>query len=150
MTASADIEDNPTRHFIAEAVAHGRSDVSLHVNQAFATLDAWLIGGTPGHVRVRFSAGADMVQGNSAVFGGAFASMLDAAMAVAVLSALDPGETCSTINLNVSMMRGGGVGFYFAEAELEKRGRRVAFARAELADAEGKTVATGTSSLLVY
>lgn len=142
-------EDNETRRFIAEAIAAGRHDVALDCNPAFAAMGAVLVDGTPGEVIVSFEAGEDTAQGNGVVSGGVLAAMLDGAMAVAVLSALKPGQTCSTISLNVNMLRPGKLGRLYVRAEVEKLGGRVAFAHAQLLDEERVTLATGASSLAV-
>lgn len=142
-------EDNETRRFIAEAVAAGRHDVLLDCNPAFTAMGAVLVDGTPGEVIVSFEAGENTAQGNGVVSGGTLAAMLDGAMAVAVLSALKPGQTCSTISLNVNMLRPGKLGRLYVRAEVEKLGGRVAFAHAQLLNEDRATLATASSSLAV-
>lgn len=142
-------EDNETRRFIAEAIAAGRHEVPLDCNPAFTAMGAVLVDGTPGEVIVSFEAGEGATQGNGVVSGGTLAAMLDGAMAVAVLSALKPGQTCSTISLNVNMLRPGKLGRLYVRAEVEKLGGRVAFAHAQLLDADRVTLVTGSSSLAV-
>lgn len=141
--------DNETRRFIADALAADRREVALTCNPAFESMGAVLVQGTPGEVLVSFEAGEHTAQGNGVVSGGTLAAMLDGAMAVAVLSALKPGQTCSTISLNVNMLRPGLVGRLFVRASVEKLGGRVAFAHARLVDGAEAVVATGTSSLAV-
>lgn len=142
-------EDNETRRFIAEAIAAGRHDHPLDCNPAFAAMGAVLVDGTPGEVIVSFEAGEDAAQGNEVVSGGTLAAMLDGAMAVAVLSALKPGQTCSTISLTVNMLRPGKLGRLYVRAEVEKLGGRVAFAHAQLLNEDRVILATGSSSLAV-
>lgn len=144
-----EIVDNETRRFIADAVAAGRKDVALTCNPAFETMGAVLVEGTPGDVLVSFEAGEGAAQGNGVVSGGTLAAILDSAMAVAVLSALRPGQTCSTISLTVNMLRPGMVGRLYVKAGVEKMGSRVAFAQARLLNAADQTVATASSSLAV-
>lgn len=141
--------DNETRRFIAEAVVADRRDVVLACNPAFISMGAVLVEGIPGDVLVSFEAGEGTAQGNGVISGGTLAAMLDAAMAVAVLSALRPGQTCSTISLNVNMLRPGMLGRLHARAGVEKMGRRVAFAHARLHDESGALMATAFSSLAV-
>lgn len=145
----SEILDNETRRFIADVVAAGRRDVALTCNPAFETMGAVLVEGAPGDVLVSFEAGEATAQGNGVVSGGTLAAMLDSAMAVAVLSALKPGQTCSTISLNVNMLRPAMLGRLSVRAGVEKLGGRVAFAHARLLDRAGATVATATSSLAV-
>lgn len=146
----AEEQDNETRRFIAEAVEAGRRDVPLHVNPAFNALDAMLVEGVAGDIILSFTADESMVQGNGVVGGGALAAMLDSALAAAVLSALKPGQNCATITLTVNMLRAAAPGTLFARAEVEKLGRSVAFAHAQLLDENRKLLATATSSLAVF
>jgi uncharacterized protein (TIGR00369 family) len=144
-----EIADNDTRRFIADAIVTGRKNVPLTCNAAFESMGAVLVEGRPGDVLVSFEAGEAAAQGNGVVSGGTLAAMLDSAMAVVVLSALRPGQTCSTISLTVNMLRPGLVGRLYVQAGVEKMGGRVAFASARLLDGDRKLLATGSSSLAV-
>lgn len=144
-----EVVDNDTRRFIADAIADRQRDVALNCNPAFESMNAVLVEGQPGNVLVSFEADERTVQGHGVISGGTLAAMLDAAMAVAVLSGLRPGQTCSTISLTVNMLRPGRVGRFQVRAGLEKMGARVAFAHASLCGEDGATLATATSSLAV-
>lgn len=148
-TGGAEAPDNETRRMIAAAVAAGARDVPLDCNPAFVALGAVLVEGAPGDVLVAFTAGEETTQGNGVVSGGIMAAMLDGAMAVAVLSALKPGETCSTISLTVNMLRPAATGRLYVRAGVEKLGRRVAFAHAQLLSPDRVPLATASSSLAV-
>jgi len=64
------------------------------------------------------------------------------------LSQLKPGYTCATISLSVNMQSAAQEGHLFAVARVDRIGRQVAFARAELYDSERKRlIANATSSL---
>jgi uncharacterized protein (TIGR00369 family) len=140
--------DNPTRAFVADAVASGRSDLPLGINPALASLSAVLVESKDGELVIRFTAPHSATQGNGVVGGGTQASMLDLAMAMAVLAQLEPGYTCATISLSVNMQAAAQQGHLFAVARVDRIGRQVAFARAELYDSERRRlVANGTSSL---
>jgi uncharacterized protein (TIGR00369 family) len=142
--------DNETRKLVAEAAASGSRDVSLASGcPSLAALGAIMVEGSPGDVLLAFTAGVETTQGNGVVSGGTLANMLDTAMAMAVLSALKPGQTCSTISLNVNMLRPGSNGRLYVRAGVEKLGRTVAFAHAQLLSEDQKVLATGTSSLAV-
>lgn len=134
---------------IAEAVEKGERDVPLNCNRAFEALEAVLVDGGVGDVLVAFTAGEDTTQGNNVVSGGTMAAMLDGAMAVAVLSALKPGQTCSTISLTVNMLRPGAPGRLYVRAGVERLGRRVAFAHGQLLNEDKVPLATASSSLAV-
>lgn len=147
----SELPDNPTRAHVAAAVAAGRWDVPLDTNPASASLGAVLREGKPGELRLSFVAPQESTQGNGVVAGGTLASMLDLAMAMAMLSVLPPGRTCATINLSVNMMAAAKAGPLVATASVERVGRTVGFARASLFDASGeRLVASGTSALSVF
>jgi uncharacterized protein (TIGR00369 family) len=147
----SELIDNPTRAHVAAAVAAGRRDVPLDTNPASASLGAVLREGKPGKLRLGFVAPPESTQGNGVIGGGTVASMLDLAMAMAVLSVLPPGRTCATINLSVNMMGAAKAGPLVATASVERVGRTVGFARASLFDASGeRLLASGTSALAVF
>jgi len=142
--------DNPTRAQIAAALEAGEADAPLGFNPALAALSPRLVQGRVGDLEIRFTTPPDALQGNGVVGGGILASMLDAAMAIAVLSALPFGRTCTTISLNVNMLAAARPGDLVAEAEVDRLGRSVAFARASLFDAErARLVATASASFAV-
>ena len=148
-THSAPEAENPTRAFIAESIHSGRQNVPLDVNAAFISLGAVLVEGRPGDVKVTFTAGESVMQGNGVVGGGTLANMLDCSLAIALMSALSPGQTCSTISITVNMMRPATAGVLLAQARVDRLGKRVAFASATLHDKEGRAVANATSSLAI-
>lgn len=147
------VRDNSTRAFVQAAlaaVAAGSRDVPLDANPALVSLGTVLESGAPGDLTLRFTAPASAVQGNGAVAGGTLASMLDMAMAMAVLSVLPIGRTCATTNLSVNMIAGAQVGPLQVKANVDRSGRSVAFTRAALYDAAGeRLLATASSSLAV-
>jgi len=142
-------DNNQTHRQIAIAIANGDREVPLDGNPAFRALEVVLVEGTPGDVLLAFAAGDGTIQGNGVVGGGALANMLDSAMAVAVLSMLEPAQTCSTISLTVNMLRSASPGRLYVRAGVEKLGRRVAFAHGRLLNDDHMTLATGSSSLAV-
>lgn len=148
-TAGVPAKDNETRLFIADAIAAEKRDVPLTCNPAFVSMGALLVDGQVGDVLLSFVADESTAQGNGVVNGGTMAAMLDTAMAVAVLSALRPGQTCATISLNVNMLRAGKIGRLYVRAGVEKLGGRVAFAHAQLLNEERMPLATASSSLAV-
>ena len=144
--------DNPTRAFVADAVASGRRNVVLDINPALASLSAMLVESKAnGEIVMRFTAPQSATQGNGVVGGGTLASMLDLAMAMSVLARLKPGLTCATISLTVNMQAAGTQGEFLAVAGVDRVGRQVAFAHARLYDADGtRLIASATSSLAVF
>ena len=85
------------------------------------------------------------------VHGGYAATLLDSACGIAVHTLLQPGQTFTTLELKVSYLRGMSrdTGPVRAEGRVIQMGRRAAFAEAEIKDAQGRIMATATSTLLV-
>jgi len=85
------------------------------------------------------------------VHGGILCTALDTVAGCAVHSTLQPGWGYTSIDLNVSYLRGVTLdtGLITFTGRVIKRGKRVMFATAEGVDATGNLVATASSSLLV-
>lgn len=85
------------------------------------------------------------------VHGGVAATMLDSAIGCAVHTKLPAGVFYSSIDLNVSYLKAihPSLGEIRARGRVIKAGSRVAFADAELTDANGTPLATGSGSCLI-
>jgi uncharacterized protein (TIGR00369 family) len=141
--------DNPDRRFVTEAVAGKRTDLPFDTNPQLCALSTRLVKGEPGELTLSFIAGPQTEQGNGVVSGGAMATMLDSGMAMAVLSRLAVGQTCSSISMTINMMRPAKLGKLLVRAKVDRLGRQVAFASATLTDEEGREVANAVSSLII-
>jgi acyl-coenzyme A thioesterase PaaI-like protein len=87
-------------------------------------------------------------QGAGVVQGGAIASMLDFAMAFAGFTQLGDAEALSTLTINVVLQKAATAACYDLRGRIDKPGRRVMFASADLT-VGGSVIATATSTLLV-
>lgn len=85
------------------------------------------------------------------VHGGYAATLLDSACGIAVHSKMAPGQAYTTLELKVAYHKGmsAGTGEVRATGTVISMGRRVAFAEAKLTDADGRLLASATSTLLV-
>jgi uncharacterized protein (TIGR00369 family) len=85
------------------------------------------------------------------VHGGAVCTLADSVLGCAVHTTLGPGTSYTTVNLQVSFLRPlfAGRGVVRAVGTVTKPGRRVAFARAEITDPEGRLAAEATASCLI-
>ncbi len=85
------------------------------------------------------------------VHGGYAATLLDSACGIAVHSKLAPGQGYTTLELKVAYHKAmtSKTGLVRAEGKVMSFGRRAAFAEARLTDADGRLLASATSSLLV-
>lgn len=140
--------DNLLRALIADALGR-QAEVPLDTNPVLKRYDATLLQAEQGRVGVRFKPGPDTLQDNGVVSGGDIGAMLDNAMAIAVLSQLGVGRTCATIGYTVNLMSAARPGALVADATVDRLGKRIAFASARLTDADGRVVASATSSLAV-
>lgn len=86
------------------------------------------------------------------VHGGYAATLLDSACGCAVHSQLTATQAYTTLDLNVSYHKSitRETGRLRAEGRVRSPGRRVAFAEAQLTDADGKLYASATSTLLIF
>ena len=85
------------------------------------------------------------------VHGGYAATLLDSACGIATHSSLQAGQAYTTLELKVAYHRPmtSATGRVRAEGKVVSIGRRVAFAEATLTDADGRLLASATSTLLV-
>lgn len=85
------------------------------------------------------------------VHGGYAATLLDSACGMATHSKLAPGQTYTTLELKVAYHKAmtANTGPIRAEGKILSFGRRVAFAEATITDADGRLLASATSTLLV-
>ena len=87
-----------------------------------------------------------------AVHGGAICTVLDSVAGCAVHSTLEAGWGYTSVEIKVNYIRGttADSGTLTATGWVKKGGSRIAFAEAELIDAQGRLIATATSTLLVF
>jgi uncharacterized protein (TIGR00369 family) len=104
--------------------------------------------------RVEFTCAVDESVYNpiGVVHGGLVCTVLDTVAGCAVHTTLPAGVGYTSIELKVNYLRAvhATSGPLTAVGTVVKPGRRVAFAEGEVRDAAGQTVATATSSLLVF
>lgn len=79
--------------------------------------------------------------------GGAIASLIDTAVAVAIATKAEPGELFTTVELKVNYLSPISRGRAIARATLVKKGRRIVVAECDVTDSAGKLLAKG---LLTY
>jgi len=78
--------------------------------------------------------------------GGATASLIDTAMAFAVVAALPDGEQATTVDLTVQYLRPHDSGKVVCTAKVTRAGKRLLFLAAEVVNEQGKLVATALST----
>lgn len=86
------------------------------------------------------------------VHGGVAATLLDSCMGLAVWSTLDAGFGQTTLEFKISLLRPitTGTGLVRAEGSVLNRGRRVGTAEGRITDADGRLLAHGTTTCLIF
>jgi uncharacterized protein (TIGR00369 family) len=86
------------------------------------------------------------------VHGGLAATMLDSCMGLAIQSTLERGAGSTTLEFKISFVRPitPGTGPIRAEASVISRGRRVGTAEGRVIDANGRLLAHGTTTCLIF
>jgi uncharacterized protein (TIGR00369 family) len=137
-------EDNPDRallrRFNGSPLPFDTNPLGIALKAKILSLDA-----ASGRIRLAFHPGPEFIQGHGVVQGGIVATMLDFAAALAVLSRLAESQTAVTATLTVSFMSAVRVGPLVATGIVERSGRRMAFARAEI-QREGEQEILATAS----
>ena len=105
-----------------------------------------------GVAQYRIPASPWFSNGGPAIYGGMLAWLADFTMGSAVYSMLGPGDVFGTLDMNVRYTRPAlvGSGDLTSRGEVRHAGRRLRVASCEILNAEGKRVAMGTSSSLVF
>jgi acyl-CoA thioesterase len=90
----------------------------------------------------------DLKQNHGVVHGGAIASLIDSAMAFAIIPLLAEKERTTTVDLTIHYLRPLTEGVATASARVVRAGRRVIVVSADVLDDKDRLVATALSSYL--
>jgi uncharacterized protein (TIGR00369 family) len=102
----------------------------------------------PGHAVLSMKLRADLMRNNDIAHGGAIATLIDSAMAIAIMAQLAEGERTVTVDLTIHYLRPISEGSARASARVVRAGRRVITVSAELFGDDGKLAATAISTYL--
>lgn len=103
-----------------------------------------------GAARLRLDPSEHVAQGAGMMSGGVICTLLDEAMAHAVLSAMKTPRRTATIDMNVQFLKGSRPGStVYGDATVVKYGNSVAFVRADAVTPEGTVVASATASFIL-
>jgi uncharacterized protein (TIGR00369 family) len=98
---------------------------------------------------LRFTAGSSLCNPDGGIQGGFVCGMLDAAMANAVFCLLGELAIVATLEIKVSYLDVSRQGELYARGTIIRSGKTVTFLEAELRDADGKRLATSSSTARV-
>lgn len=101
-----------------------------------------------GRSRVVLHSRADLENSRGDVHGGVVASLLDAAMGVALRSALQAGEGIATVSMTVNYLEPG-QGTLTGLGRVVRAGRSIASTEADIVDASGRKVAHAIGTMRV-
>lgn len=105
-------------------------------------------GQPPGHARIVLTSRHDLENSRGDVHGGVVASILDAAMGVAVRSKLGRGDGIATVSMTVNYLEPGR-GALVATGRAVRVGRTVASTEGEVVDESGRKVAHAVGTMRV-
>jgi uncharacterized protein (TIGR00369 family) len=102
----------------------------------------------PGHAVLSMKLRDDLMRNNDIAHGGAIATLIDSAMAIAIMALLEENERTVTVDLTIHYLRPISEGTARASARVVRAGRRVITVAAELFDHNEKLSATAISTYL--
>ncbi len=102
----------------------------------------------PGHAVLSMKLRDDLMRNNGIAHGGAIATLIDSAMAIAIMAQLAENERTVTVDLTIHYLRPLSEGTAKASARIVRSGRKVITVSAELFDQNDKLSATAISTYL--
>jgi uncharacterized protein (TIGR00369 family) len=137
--------------FLQAFLAGNRAAAPIESSPLAVLLNAQLLeAAASGKAVISFEPPDTFIQGARVLQGGTVATMLDFALAFAVLAALPADRTCATASLTTNFLKPAGPGKYIARGGIDRLGNQVAFATAVLQRADNnQTVATATAVMPV-
>ena len=102
----------------------------------------------PGHAVLSMKMRDDLMRNGGIAHGGAVATLIDSAMAFAIIQLLGENEHTVTVDLTIHYLRPLSAGTARASARVVRAGKRVITVSAELLDHNDKLAATAISTYL--
>ena len=130
----------------------GLADGSLPLNTLARTLGYEVAEASHGRVIVTADPGEDHLNPSGTVHGGLAATLLDSCMGLAIWSTLEKGLGQTTLEFKISLVRPitRATGTIKAEGLVLNRGRRVGTAEGRITDGQGRLLAHGTTTCLIF
>lgn len=116
------------------------------------TLDFALVEISPGKAVFKGRPAENHLNPIGTVHGGYAATLLDSALGCCIHTVLEPGESYTTIDLNIKYLRAmkPGMGTVTATAEVVHKGRKIATSEGRLIGEDGKLYATGNTTCAIF
>jgi uncharacterized protein (TIGR00369 family) len=130
----------------------GLANRTLPLNTIAKTLGYDVTEAEAGRVVVAITPTADHLNPAGTVHGGLTATLLDSCMGLAVQSTLEKDMSQTTLEFKISLLRPitPDTGAIRAEGVVLSRGRRIGTAEGRLTDSEGRLLAHGTTTCLIF
>jgi len=130
----------------------GLANRTLPLNTIAKTLGYDVIEAEAGRVVVTIVPTAEHLNPAGTVHGGLAATLLDSCMGLAVQSTLEKGISQTTLEFKISLLRPitPETGLIKAEGVVLSRGRRVGTAEGRVTDGNGRLLAHGTTTCLIF
>ena len=130
----------------------GLADGTLPLNTIAETLGYDVVEAMPGRVVVTATPNGGHLNPWGTVHGGLSATLLDSAMGLAIRSTLDKGVGSTTLEFKISLLRPitPDTGLITAEGLVVSCGRRVGTAEGRITDPQGRVLAHGTTTCLIF
>jgi uncharacterized protein (TIGR00369 family) len=130
----------------------GLADGTVPLNTMARTLGYDITEAVSGRVVVSAEPNATHLNPAGTVHGGLAATLLDSCMGLAIQSTLEKGLAQTTVEFKISLVRPitPETGLIKAEGLVLSRGRRVGTAEGRVTDGEGRLLAHGTTTCLIF
>jgi uncharacterized protein (TIGR00369 family) len=130
----------------------GFVDGTLPLNSMAATLNYDIVEAALGRVVISGMPRDTFLNPEGGVHGGFAATLLDSCMGLSIRSMVEKGYGSTTLELKISMVRPvtQSAGLVRAEGTVLSCGRRVGFSEGKLFDYQGKLLAHGTTTCLIF
>jgi len=102
----------------------------------------------PGHAVLTMNLKSEHMRNDAIAHGGVVATLIDSAMAIAIMAMLEENERTVTVDLTIHYLRPVTEGVAKASARVVRAGRKVVTVSAELFDKDDKLAATAISTYL--
>lgn len=102
-----------------------------------------------GRARFALTVRGDHMNPNGVVHGGVVYSLADTAMGAALFSALEPGQSCTTLEIKINYLAPVTSGELAAEAAVVARTKRTGFLEARVRADDGALVAVATGTFYI-
>lgn len=118
----------------------------LHNNEFAKMIGMKLVKMKPNEATIEIEMRDQLRQPHGLLHGGVTATLIDTAMAFAVITVLKREEKASTVDLNVHYLRPHLEGKFSCTAKVVKAGKRLLTVSAEVINEQGKLIATSLST----